>query len=117
MAIVATSIPVLRVVLKQVMVSAIEGYNSSGPSKASKASTNPSNAASSQDRNATRQSNKRTVDVSVSRDSAKDAFGRESKHYVELDDLAVDKGTGRITASTPDSLRDAPEHHVPNWLV
>jgi hypothetical protein len=117
MTIVATSIPVLRVVFKQVVNSAIEGYNSSGPSKASKASTNPSNAASSRNRNVTRQSNKRMTDLSIGGDSVKDVFGRGSNNYVELDDLAVDKESGRITASTPDSLRDASEHHAPDWPV
>jgi hypothetical protein len=119
MTIVATSIPVLRVVFKQVVNSAIEGYNSSGPSKASKASkssTNPSNAGSSRNRDLRRQSNKRMTDISISGESVKDVFGRGSQNYVELDDLA-DKEPGRITASTPDSLRNASEHHAPDWPV
>jgi hypothetical protein len=113
MAIVATSIPVLRVVFKQALNSAIDGYT--GHSKASKSRSNPSNAASSQNRMSTRRFSKKSPDVSISGESGKEVFG--SQNYVELDDLVVDEETGRVTASSPDSLPDASERHVPNWPV
>jgi hypothetical protein len=114
MTIVATSIPVLRVVFKQAFDSAVAGYTAQ--SKASTSRTNPSNAASSQNRMSTRKFSK-TLDVSVSGESAKEVFGRGSQNYVELDDLVVDEETGRVTASPPDSLPDSSERHVPNWPV
>jgi hypothetical protein len=118
MTIVATSIPVLRVVFKQVVNSAMEGYNSSGPSRASKPRTNPPTTTSWRGRRgSTQQSSKKTVDISISGDSLKDVFGKSSQNYVELDDLVVDHETGRVTASTPDSLPGVPERHEPNWPV
>ena len=117
MAIVATSIPVLRVVFKKAFNSAIEGYT--GQSK-SKSRSNPSNAASSGNRMSTRQSSKKTPDISISGESVKEVFGRgsrRSEHYVELDDLTVDEETGRVTASSPESLQDHAERRVPNWPV
>jgi hypothetical protein len=69
----------------------------------------------------TRQSSKKTPDITVSGecgDSVKEVFGRGSQgNYVQLDDLAVDEETGRITASSPESLPDHAERHVPNWHV
>jgi hypothetical protein len=118
MAIVATSIPVLRVVFKQAFNSAIDGYT--GGTKASRSRTNPSNAASSQNRASTRQLSKKTPNVSINGEcgeSVKEVFGRGSENYVELDDLVVDEETGRVTASSPDSLPDHSERHVPNWPV
>jgi hypothetical protein len=114
MAVVATSIPVLRVVFKQAFNSAVAGYTAK--SKASTSRTNPSNAASSQNRRNTRKFSK-TLDVSVSGESVKEVFGRGSQNYVELDDLVVDEETGRVTASSADSLPDSSERHVPNWPV
>lgn len=67
-----------------------------------------------------RQSSKKTPEISVSGESVKEVFGRgshRSEHYVELDDLAVDEETGRVTASSPESLTDHAERHVPNWPV
>ncbi|KAF3032715.1 hypothetical protein E8E12_002246 [Didymella heteroderae] len=114
MTIVATSIPVLRVVFKQAFNSAIAGYT--GQSKASKSRTNPSNAASLQNRMSTRQFSKKTPDISVSGESTKDVFGSGSQHYVELDDMVVDD-QGRVTSSSPDARPDSSERHVPNWPV
>lgn len=52
-------------------------------------------------------------------ESVEEVFGRGSngsQNYIELDDLAVDE-TGRVTASSPESLPDHAERHVPNWPV
>jgi hypothetical protein len=122
MAIVATSIPVLRVVLKHAVNSALEGYTGSSRSKSrSKSRSYPSKATSSGNRMSTRQSSKKTPDITVSGecgDSVKEVFGRGSQgNYVELDDLAVDEETGRVTASSPESLPDHAERHVPEWKV
>ncbi|EUC48301.1 hypothetical protein COCMIDRAFT_87632 [Bipolaris oryzae ATCC 44560] len=124
MAIVATSIPVLRVVFKRAFNSAIEGYTGSSRSKSrSKSRSYPSNAASSGNRMSTRQSSKKMPDIMVSREcgeSVEEVFGRgsnRSKNYVELDDLAVDEESGRVTASSPESLPDHAERHIPNWPV
>lgn len=114
MTIVATSIPVLRVVLKKAVSSAITGYTNQ--SKSSRSRTDPSNNASSHNRISTRQFSKRTLDVSVSGGSAKEVFGRGSKHYVELDDLGVDD-QGRLTSSSPDARPDSSERHVPTCPV
>lgn len=117
MAIVATSIPVLRVVFRQAFNSAIEGYT--GQSK-SKSRSNPSNAASSGNRMSTRQFSKKTPEISVSGESVKEVFGRGShgsENYVELDDLAVEEGTGRVTASSLETLPDDAERHILNWHV
>lgn len=114
MTIVATSIPVLRVLLKEALNSAITGYTSQ--SKSSKSRTTPSSAATLQNRMSTLQFGKKTPDISVGRESAKDVFGGGSQHYVELDDLVVDD-RGRVTSSSPDTRPDSSEHHVPNRLV
>jgi len=122
MAIVATSIPVLRVVLKHAVNSALEGYTGSSRTKSrTKSRSYPSKATSSGNPMSTRQSSKKTPDITVSGecgDSVKEVFGRGSQgNYVQLDDLAVDEETGRITASSPESLPDHAERHVPNWHV
>ena len=68
----------------------------------------------------TLQSSKKTPDISISGESVKEVFGRgsrRSEHYVELDDLTVDEETGRVTASSPESLQDHAERRVPNWPV
>jgi hypothetical protein len=65
----------------------------------------------------TRQFSRKTPDISVSGESVKDVFGRESQHYVELDDLVVDEQTGHVTSSSPDARPDSSERHVPNWPV
>lgn len=114
MTIVATSIPVLRVVFTRALTSAVAGYT--GHSKGSKSRTNPSNSATLQNRKSTLQFSKKTPDISVSGDSAKEVFGGGSQHYVELDDLAVDE-QGRVTSSSPDARPDSSEHHTPNWRV
>ncbi|OAK93865.1 hypothetical protein IQ06DRAFT_287418 [Phaeosphaeriaceae sp. SRC1lsM3a] len=111
MTIVATSIPVLRVIVKQAFNTAIAGYTTG--SKSSKSRTNPSNAATLQNRKSTLQFSKKTPDVSVTGDSAKDVFGSGSQHYVELDDLVVDEQTGRVTSGSPDARPDSSERHVP----
>jgi hypothetical protein len=116
MAVVATSIPVLRVIFKQAFNSAVEGYNSSGRSKGTK-SKNPSTIGSSRDRAAARQSSKKTTDTSASEETVKDVFGRP-RDYIELDDIAVEEESkGGGTASITESLPDAPERHAPNWPV
>jgi hypothetical protein len=117
MAIVATSIPVLRVVFKHAFNSAIEGYT--GHSK-SKSRSHSSNAASSGNRMSSRQLSKKTSEISVSGESVKEVFGRGSRgseNYVELDDLVVDDETGRVTASSPESPPDHAERYVPKWSV
>jgi hypothetical protein len=114
MTIVATSIPVLRVLLKQALNSAITGYT--GQSKSSKSRTNPSAPATLQNRMSTLQFSKKTPDISVSGESTKDVFGGGSQHYVELDDLAVDD-QGRVTSSSPDARPDSSERHIPSRLV
>lgn len=114
MTIVAISIPVLRVVFKQAFNSAIAGYT--GHSKASKSRTDPSNAASLQNRTSIRQYSKKTQDMSVSGESAQNVFGSGTRHYVELDDLAVDDQE-RAMSSSPDAQPDSSERHVPNCPV
>lgn len=114
MTIVATSIPVLRVVLTQAFNSAVAGYT--GQSNTSKTRTNPSNIASIHNRLSTRQFSKKTPDISISGDSAKEVFGGGSQHYVELDDLAVDD-QGRVISSPPDARPDSSERHVPNYPI
>lgn len=114
MTIVATSIPVLRVVLTQAFNSAVAGYT--GQSSANKSRTNPSNVASLHNRLSTRQFSKKTPDISISGDSAKEVFGGGSQHYVELDDLPVDD-QGRVISSSPDARPDSSERHVPNYPV
>lgn len=116
MTIVAISIPVLRVVFKQAFNSAVAGYTSHSTGKEGKSRTNTSNAATLQNRMSTLQFSKKTPDISVSGESAKEAFGSGSQHYVELDDLAVDD-QGRVTSSSPDARPDSSERHVPNWPV
>ncbi|KAL5114501.1 hypothetical protein ACEQ8H_007591, partial [Pleosporales sp. CAS-2024a] len=108
MTIVATSIPVLRVVLQRAVNSAIAGYT--GNSNGSKSRTNNSNAASLHNRISTRQFSKKTPDISVTGESVKEAFGSGSQHYVELDDLNVEN-------QSPDARPDSSERHVPNWPV
>lgn len=124
MAIVATSIPVLRVVFKHALNSAIEGYTGSSRYKSrSKSRSYPSNAASSGNRMGTQQSSKKTPEIKASGEcgeSVDEVFERGSngsENYVELDDLAVDEETERVTASSPEFLPDHAEHHVPNWPV
>lgn len=116
MTIVATSIPVLRVLFKQALTTAIAGYTSqSKGSKGSKSRTIPSNVANSQNRKSGLQFSKKTPDISVSGDSSKDAFGSGSQHYVELDDLVVDNEKNRKTSSSlsADARPESVERHVP----
>jgi hypothetical protein len=71
----------------------------------------------------TRQSSKKTPEITAGRECGEfveEVFGRGSngsENYVELDDLAVGKETGRILASSLESLPDHAERHVPNWPV
>jgi hypothetical protein len=111
MTIVATSIPVLRVVFKQAFNSAITGYT--GQSKSSKSRSNPSNNTSLADRMGSRQISRKT-EMLVSGESSKDVFGKQQ--YVEMDDLEVDEH-GRVTSSSPKAWPDSSEHHVTNRLV
>ncbi|ENI00973.1 hypothetical protein COCC4DRAFT_65104 [Bipolaris maydis ATCC 48331] len=124
MAIVATSIPVLRVVFKHALNSAIEGYTSSSRSKSrSKSRSYPSYAVSLKNQMSTRQSSKKTPEITVSGEcgeSLEEVFrhgSNGSQNYLELGDLAVDEQTGRITASFPESVSDHAERHVPNYSV
>lgn len=116
MTIVATSIPVLRVVFKQVFNSAIAIAGYTAQSKASKSRTNPSNTASLRHPMSTRRLSKKAPDISVSEESAKIVFGNASQHYVELDDVVVDD-QGRVVSSYPDARPDSSERHVPKWPV
>jgi hypothetical protein len=111
MCIVATSIPVLRVVFKQAFNSAITGYT--GHSKSSKSRSNPSNPASVANRMSSRQISKKT-EILVSGESSKDVFGKQQ--YVEMDDLEIDEH-GRVTSSSSEVRPDSSEHHEPNRLV
>jgi hypothetical protein len=116
MAIVATSIPVMRVFFKQAINSALSDYNASNRSKSQ---ATPSNSAGTQNTISSGKPNKRTTEKSdrFSRESMKEVFGRGSRNYVELDDLAVDEATGRVTVATPESLVRTPERHEPSWHV
>ena len=111
MCIVATSIPVLRVVVKQAFNSAITGYT--GQSKSSKSRSNPSNPGSLANRMSSRQISKKT-EILVSGESRKNVFG--SQHYVEMDDLEIDEN-GRVTSSSPETRPDSAERHVPSRIV
>jgi cation transport regulator ChaB len=108
MTIVATSIPVLRVVFKQAFNSAITGYTGQ-----SKSRSNPSNNTSLADRMGSRQISRKT-EMLVSGEFSKDVFGKQQ--YVEMDDLEVDEH-GRVTSSSPEAWPDSSEHHVTNRLV
>lgn len=56
-------------------------------------------------------------------DSRADVFGRKTNNYLELDDLAVDEKTGRVSCKTteslpetiPESIPDAPEQQPQQW--
>jgi hypothetical protein len=109
MAIVATSIPVLRVVLKGVVNTAIEGYNTSGRSKSR---TNSSQVLSS---GGWKQSSKRPAELSVTLCGDVSLMKSHGKGYLELDDLIVDEDTGRVSAATPVSISEAKEQRVPQW--
>jgi hypothetical protein len=109
MAIVATSIPVLRVVLKGVVNTAIEGYNTSGRSKSR---TNSSQVLSS---GGWKQSSKRPAELSVTLCGDESLMKSHGKGYLELDDLIVDEDTGRVSAATPVSISEAKEQRVPQW--
>lgn len=115
MTIVATSIPVLRVVFKQALNSAIAGY--AGRSKASRSRTTPSNTGTLQDRVSNLQFGKKTPEISTSGDSVKDMLARGSQHDLEMDDMVVDKQTRRVTSPSPDGRPDSSEHQVPSWSV
>ncbi|KAL6152004.1 hypothetical protein ACJBU6_08895 [Exserohilum turcicum] len=71
----------------------------------------------------TRQSSRKTPEMTASGEcgeSVEEVFGRrsnESENYVEMDDLAVDEETGRVTTSSPEPLPDHAKRHVPNWPV
>ncbi|XP_014552832.1 hypothetical protein COCVIDRAFT_29836 [Bipolaris victoriae FI3] len=124
MAIVATSIPVLRVVFKHALNSAIEGYTGSSRCKSrNKSRSYSSNPASSGNRMSTRQSSKKTPEITVNGEygeSMEEVFGRgsnRSQNDVELDDLTVNEETRHVTTSCPESPPDHAERHVPNWPV
>lgn len=118
MAIVATSIPVLRVIFKQAINSAMEGYNSSNPSKGSKAGKSLSKNVLPRERAGVGQSSKRTTHISISEGSSKDVFGRGPKDYIELDDVVIDEGTERVTATSfTDILPNEPERNTLNRHV
>jgi hypothetical protein len=118
MAIVATSIPVLRVFLKQV----VENYQTTQGTRGSRSSKSRNNGSSNNSTalsNRLQRANKKNpamsekssneeslVDVSVERDS---------KSFMEMEDLVVDEATGRVTMRTPDTLPDASERHVSTW--
>jgi hypothetical protein len=117
MTIVATSMPVLRVIVTKAVSSAIETYQHSSRNK----SRNDNSTTRSKGGNLSslRQSSKKTTDTlqSSTQDFLDDRVGKDSKGYLELEemDLVVDERTGRITAATPKSMPDAAEHKVTGW--
>jgi hypothetical protein len=98
-----------------VVNSAIETYQNS--SSGSKSRTDPSNPSSTLAHASVRRSDKNTIGTTdnMSKESLVDVSGRRSSSNLELDDLVVDENTGRVTAATPDSLRDMPERHMSFW--
>jgi hypothetical protein len=117
MTIVAMSIPVLRVFFKH----AIANYQSSR-SKSATASTPTSSALA---KLSARGSSKMPTSIAdnFSGDSRADVFGRKTNSYLELDDLAVDEKTGRVSYKTPESvpesisesIQNAPEQQPQQW--
>jgi hypothetical protein len=113
MTIVAMSIPILRVFFKQ----AISNYQTS--SRRTKSATGSTPVGSALASKNPRRSSKMPTSIAdnFSTDSRADVFGRGAKSYVELDDLAVDEKTGRVTCVTPDSVPDAPEQQPQEWPI
>jgi len=119
MTIVATSIPVLRVFLKQAVTSVIESYNNSS-GRSGKSRTNPENTVSTAADISKRRMSKRPTDTTltgftnISKESLVDTDRRLSKGYLELDDLAADECIRRVPTATPDSMNTT-QHHVSQW--
>ncbi|EMD58598.1 hypothetical protein COCSADRAFT_103379 [Bipolaris sorokiniana ND90Pr] len=123
MAIVATSIPVLRVFFRQAVTSVINSYQNSSrerrfKSQASNLSGMNSTAHASKlgSKNIKIEatgssSNKRRSNMfnsdgttNVSQESLVDADGKRQEAYVEMDNLVVDEVTGRVTLASPASM-------------
>lgn len=119
MTIVATSIPVLRVFLKQAVTSVIESYNNSS-GRSGKSRINPQNTASTVADVSKRRMSKRPTDTNltgftnISKESLVDTDRSMSKGYLEMDDLAADEGMRRVPTATPDSMNST-QHHVSQW--
>lgn len=107
MTIVATSMPVLRVVVTKAVNSAIFTYQNS-----SSRSRNQSRMEKS-----TAKSTGAEISLRPSSKNLDNRVGQDSKGYLELDemDLVVDERTGRITAATPDSVADVVERKKADW--
>lgn len=105
------SIPILRVFFKQ----AITHYQTnSRQTKSATASTPTSSALANL---SLRRSIKMPTSIAdnFSSDSRADVFGRHTSSYLELDDLAVDEKTGRVSCKTPESVPDGPEQQPQQW--
>jgi hypothetical protein len=116
MTVIATSIPVLRVFFKQVVSSAMETHQNA--SSQDKSRTDPGNPRIRLTHASIQKSSKNATGTieSISKESLVDVSGRRPTTIgMELDDLVVDEKTGRVTAATPESLRDSLERHVSHW--
>lgn len=133
MAIVATSIPVLRVFFKHAVNTAMASYqNSSRERKMRTNGSNPTGAGESLD--ASRLGSKhlkgdsmlvstnkrRSTTENVSQESLVDVSGKSQEAYLEMDNLIVDPVTGRVTLVHPGSTSPSPDdskHHRPHLPV
>ncbi|KAL1801319.1 hypothetical protein ACET3X_001661 [Alternaria dauci] len=130
MTIVATSIPILRVFFKQAVNEAMSNYHNSWSRSRSKSHasgstpSNPSNNASSLARDNIRRLSKKTSRITGN--TSTDSLFRDDdtvkpgpkEGSIELNDLVVDEKTGRVTASTPESLPDSitcAHMHAVDW--
>ncbi|KAL5120372.1 hypothetical protein ACEQ8H_001662 [Pleosporales sp. CAS-2024a] len=118
MTIIATSIPVLRVVFKHAVHSAIDGYNRSTDG-GTKSRTHPIDTESGALAHIPRMS-KRPMGMIV-KDCSKESLvdgTRKFSHledYLEMEDIVVDERTGRVTAVTPESIQDPTEQKASQW--
>jgi hypothetical protein len=119
MTIVATSIPVLRVFLKQAVTSVIESYNNSS-GRSGNSRINPDNTASTFADVSKRRMSKRRTDTNltgftnISKESLVETDRSTSKGYLELDDLTGSESIRRAPTATPESMNPT-EHHVSQW--
>ncbi|KAJ4332399.1 hypothetical protein N0V87_008395 [Didymella glomerata] len=119
MTIVATSMPVLRVVVTKAVNSAIDTYQNSSSRSRNRSRMDNSIAKSTGVDISLRQSSKKTTDTlqSSNQEFLDNRVGQNSKGYLELDeiDLVVDERTGRITVATADSVADTVERKKADW--
>ncbi|KAH5059800.1 hypothetical protein HBI73_208890 [Parastagonospora nodorum] len=119
MTIVATSIPVLRVFLKQAVTSVIESYNNSS-GRSGNSRINPENTASTFADVSKRRMSKRRTDTNltgftnISKESLVETDRSTSKGYLELDDLTASESIRRVPTATPESMNPT-EQHVSQW--